>query len=79
MAIVDEADNIVLLETLRARTNKTFALRMDDTKFKVGQYYRVYYQVGTNTQPDLFTGYGNILICKNAIVKGVNTIEADCL
>ena len=79
VAIVDEADNIVLLETLRARTNKTFALRMDGTKFKVGQYYRVYYQVGTNTQPDLFTGYGNILICKNAIVKGVNTIEADCL
>lgn len=78
VAIVDESQSIVLLETIRTRTNNTFALRIDDTKFKLGQYYRVYYQVGTNTQPDLFTGYGNILVCKNAIIKGVNTIEADC-
>lgn len=78
VVVVDEAQNIVLLETVRTRTNNTFALRMDSAKFKVGQYYRVYYQVGTNTQ-NLFEGYGNILVCKNAIIKGANTIEADCL
>lgn len=74
--IVDESGKVLVQQAVSMGTNTQVAQQISANLFQSGQHYRLYYRVGTDANPVLLEGYGNILVCKNAGVVG--DIEMDC-
>ncbi len=79
LAIVDENKNTIQQFSLSTSTDRTLAIQVPKEKYKIGSYYRLYYRASTASNPILFEGYGNFLVCKSIIVFGKQTIENDCM
>jgi hypothetical protein len=79
LAVIDEDKNIVYQQSIAIETDKTLAIQVPKEKYKIGSYYRLYYRVSTASNPMLFEGYGNFLVCKSVILLGKQTIEQDCM
>jgi hypothetical protein len=76
--VVNESGKVLVQQAVPMGTNAWLAQQISANLFQSGQYYRLYYQVGTDANPALLEGYGNILVCKNAGVVMVGNIETDC-
>ncbi len=76
LAIIDEDLNVLGRYSLRASTNKTNAIQINAGTYAPGKFYRVYYRASSQSDSNLFEGFGNILVCKQQVING--DIDGDC-
>lgn len=78
IVVIDESYNVVCQYAFRLNTGGGFSIQIDSSRFEIGQYYRMYYQISATGFPSLYEGYGNFLVCKTEIIGTPATIESDC-
>lgn len=62
MAIIDENQNVIDEFALLRVTQIPLQINLADSRYSAGSYYRVYYQISADGNPNFFEGYGDFLV-----------------